>query len=114
MFDALSQPSTSTLPGNFRETAMFRNPNNTGPVRRIFAVTVEDTLWKEMEQYGQMMPYNKYGTTTVFFFRSGQPSPDQLEDSEVPFSEKYFTHCIGKYHKDAMGNVSFVKFPQLP
>lgn len=67
LFDSLSQPNPNTLEGDFKEVAMYRNPNNTGPVIRVFAVTVADTLWEQMRQYGDMMPYTKYGTTTVYF-----------------------------------------------
>lgn len=111
IIDSVTQPNTKTLPGNFRETAMYRNPNNTGPVVRIYAVTVEDTLWNEMERYGQMMPYTKYGTTTVYFFKNGGPSPAELDATPSHFGSKYQKNCLGKFHKDAMAAETFSKFP---
>lgn len=111
VFDSLSQPNTGTLPGNFTETAMYRNPNNTGPIVRIFSVQVDDTLWEEMEQYGDMMPYTKYGTTTVYFFKSGQPAPEELLPDAPHFSEQFNANCLGKYQKDAMGSKTMVKYP---
>jgi hypothetical protein len=75
VYDSLSQPTGQDLPGNFQEVATYRNENNMGPIVRVFAVTVADTLWTEMRQYGDLMPYTKYGNTKVYFFRQGQPVP---------------------------------------
>lgn len=111
LFDSLSQPNTSTLKGNFREIAMYRNPNNTGPVTRIYAVTVEDTLWNEMDLYGQMMPYTKYGTTTVFFFAAGKPAPEVIRPEAPYFDASFEVNCLARYHKDAMASETLAKFP---
>ena len=75
IFDSLSLPGVGDLKGNFQEVATYRNENNTGPIVRVYAVTVADTLWREMRQYGDFMPYTKYGNTKVYFFRQGQPVP---------------------------------------
>lgn len=111
LFDSLSQPNPNTLSGNFTEVAMYRNPNNTGPVVRIFAVTVEDTLWEEMRQYGEMMPYTKYGTTTVFFFRAGEAYPREIQESDPYFDQTFQSACLGRYHKDAMANATLTRYP---
>ncbi len=111
IFDSVTQPNTKTLAGNFKETAMYRNPNNTGPIVRIYAVTVEDTLWNEMELYGRMMPYTKYGTTTVYFFKSGGPAPAELSAGPPYFGSEYQENCLGKFHKDAMAAEAFSKYP---
>lgn len=110
LYDALSQPNPSDLKGNFREAAMYRNANNTGPVVRMYAVTAEDTLWDEVRLYGDMMPYTKYGTTTVYFFKGNQ-APQSLSP-QLPFFDAAFAPaCFAKYHKDAMGFVSIQRFP---
>ena len=111
LYDSLSQPNVKTLAGNFRETASYRNPNNTGPIRRIYTVTVEDTLWKEMQQYGEMMPYTKYGVTTVYFFRDDMPAPDSLSPAPPYFDRRFREQCLGVYEKDAMSSVTFIRYP---
>ncbi|MHC2992027.1 hypothetical protein OB13_10670, partial [Pontibacter sp. HJ8] len=63
IYDSFSLPSVDDLKGDFKEVAFYRNENNTGPIVRIYAVTVADTLWKEMQAYGDYMPHTKYGNT---------------------------------------------------
>ena len=111
--DAMNQPGVQDLKGAFREVAFYRNENNTGPIIRIYAVTVADTSWQEMEQYGNFMPHTKYGNTTVYFFRQGSPAPNQLRPGQENFNPALNPHCLAKYQKDVMGNVSFKRFPFL-
>ena len=111
--DAMNQPGVQDLKGGFREVAFYRNENNTGPIIRIYAVTVADTSWQEMEQYGNFMPHTKYGNTTVYFFRQGSPAPNQLRPGQENFNPELNPHCLAKYQKDVMGNVSFKRFPFL-
>ncbi|MFD2245980.1 hypothetical protein [Pontibacter ruber] len=111
VYDSFSQPSVDDLKGDFKETAFYRNENNTGPIVRIYAVTVSDTLWQEMEQYGNYMPHTKYGNTKVCFFLKDQPAPQQLQPGTNSFDPKYNSYCIARYEKDAMGQVSFKKRP---
>ena len=110
-YDSLSQPTTQDLPGNFQEVAAYRNENNTGPITRVLAVTVADTLWRAMRQYGDLTPYTKYGNTKVYFFRQGQPVPKVVRPGEVNFSPEFNKYCLAKYEKEVMSNVSFQKFP---
>jgi hypothetical protein len=109
--NALTQPGVQDLPGDFRETALYRNENNTGPIIRVYAVTLSDTLWSSMEQYGTFMPHTKYGNTRVYFFQSDGPYPTQLAPGEQPFAPTLQPHCLALFEKDAMGNVSFRKYP---
>ncbi|RZK14504.1 MAG: hypothetical protein EOO56_24825 [Hymenobacter sp.] len=111
VYNSLSQPTTQDLPGDFREVATYRNENNTGPITRVFAVTVADTLWREMRQYGDLMPYTKYGTTKVYFFRQGQPVPKMVQPGTVNFSPEFNKYCLAKYEKEVMSNVSFRRYP---
>jgi hypothetical protein len=111
VYDSLSQPTGQDLPGNFQEVATYRNENNTGPIVRVFAVTVADTLWTEMRQYGDLMPYTKYGNTKVYFFRQSQPVPKTVQPGEANFDAEFNKYCLAKYEKELMGNVSFRKFP---
>ena len=111
IYDSTSQPTVSDLKGNFKEQAIYRNENNTGPVVRIYAVTVEGSLWDEMQKYGELMPYTKYGSTTVYFFDASKPAPSQLTPNEPHFEQTFNGNCLAVYSKDANGQVSFTKSP---
>ena len=111
--DAVNEPGVQDLKGNFDEVAFYRNENNTGPIIRIYAVTLTDTLWQEMEQYGNFMPHTKYGNTKVYFFRKGRPIPEKVYPGEENFPAELQKYCLARYEKDAMGNVSFRKNPFL-
>ncbi|RIJ36973.1 hypothetical protein [Pontibacter oryzae] len=111
MYDALSQPSVNDLEGNFKEIAMYRNENNTGPITRIYAVTVEDTLWAQMQAYGDFMPHTKYGNTKVYYFLNTKPLPPEVYPGKLNFEERFQQYTVAKYEKDAMGQVLFVRFP---
>jgi hypothetical protein len=111
VFDSLSQPGVGDLRGDFEQAATYRNENNTGPIVRVYAVTVADTLWREMRQYGDFMPHTKYGNTKVYFFRQGQPVPKTLQPGAVNFDAEFDKYCLAKYEKEVMGNVSFARYP---
>jgi hypothetical protein len=110
--DSFNQPGVSDLEGNFKEISFYRNENNTGPVMRIYTVSVSDTFYKEMVSYGNLMPHTKYGTTTVYFFKAGLPIPTALKADNPHFDKAFAAHCIGVYEKNGMSQVSFSK--QLP
>lgn len=109
--DAFSQPSVDDLKGNFKEMAMYRNENNTGPIVRIYAVTVADTLWGEMRKYGDYMPHTKYGNTNVYFFLADKPAPTEVYPGDANFDARFQENAVAKYEKDAMGQVAFVEYP---
>nr|WP_295931336.1 hypothetical protein [uncultured Dyadobacter sp.] len=106
IYDSTSQPTVDDLKGGFREVALYRNQNNTGPIVRIYAVTVERPSDEEMTKYGELMPYTKYGTTTVYFFDPRQPFPKELAAGEPHFDAKFAALCLAVYTKDANGQVS--------
>ncbi|MDB5262631.1 MAG: hypothetical protein JWQ14_1912, partial [Adhaeribacter sp.] len=103
--DAVNQPGVQNLKGNFEEVAFYRNENNTGPIIRIYAVTVTDTLWSEMKKYGAFMPHTKYGNTKVYFFRKGLPVPAKLFPGDQNFDPKFKANLLATYQKDVMGTV---------
>ena len=111
IYDSFSLPSVDDLNGDFKEVAFYRNENNTGPIVRIYAVTVNDTLWEEMEAYGNYMPHTKYGTTRVYFFLNSQPAPSQVVPEQPNFDAQYNGNTLARYEKDAMGQISFVRHP---
>jgi len=109
IYDSTSLPSAKDLEGNFKEVAVYRNENNTGPITRVYAVTVEGRLWDEMKKYGDLMPYTKYGTTTVYFFDASQKAPDKLAETAPHFDAALNPGCLATYSKDQNGEVSFKK-----
>lgn len=111
MKDTFSQPTVDDLEGDFTESAHYRNENNTGPIVRLYAVSIADTLWQEMENYGNMMPHTKYGNTKVYFFSKGMDAPSEISPVSPYFEAHYQQYCLAKYEKSAMGEVSFRKYP---
>ncbi|MCE7062136.1 hypothetical protein [Dyadobacter sp. CY343] len=111
IYDSTSIPGVDDLEGNFKEVAVYRNENNTGPIQRIYAVTTESRAWDEMEKYGELMPYTKYGTTTVYFFDASKPAPGKLVPGEPNFDVAFNANCLAMYSKDQNGVVSFKKSP---
>lgn len=111
IYDSFSQPGPQDLEGDFKEVAMYRNENNTGPIVRIYAVTVADTLWEEMQQYGEYMPHTKYGNTKVYYFLKQRPAPGEVYPGEVNFDRQYQPNTVAVYEKDAMSQASFRKYP---
>jgi len=111
LWTVLNEPGIKGLKGNLKETAFIRNEQNTGPVIRIYAVSIDQENWIEMEQYGNYMPHNKYGTTRVYFFLSNKPYTGKLEITKSNIEEQYKQHCIAIYEKNGMSQSSIVKYP---
>ncbi|AWW29813.1 hypothetical protein DN752_06590 [Echinicola strongylocentroti] len=109
--DTFTQPGVDDLEMEFQEVAVYRNENNTGPIKRIYAVVVSDTLWHEMEQYGKLMPHTKYGNTQVYFFEDIANAPEKINAQSPYFDASLNPFCIGKYEKKAMGEEHFSKYP---
>ena len=107
----LTQSGPSDLPGNFKEIASVRNENNTGPVIRRYVVSLSDTLWQEMEQYGNFMPHTKLGVTEVYFFLNTGVLPESVRLGENPIEEGFTSNCLAKYQKNASGQVSLQRKP---
>lgn len=106
-----SQPGIEELKSGFKEVAKYRNENNTGPIQYVFAVTMKDTISREMITYGNFQPHHKGGTTKVYFFMEGTKVPMQLTAGQVNFDPSYNSGCIAVYEKSPIGNVSLVKDP---
>ncbi|MFN0290893.1 hypothetical protein [Pedobacter helvus] len=109
--DTFTQSGIEDLKGGFKEVANYRNENNTGPVQRIYVVTVKDTLGAQLKEYGDLMPHTKYGNTKVYYFLSDKPVPTALEPGDINFDAKFNTNCFALYEKSAMGNVGLIKWP---
>jgi len=109
--DIFNQPGIGNMKAGFKEIVKYRNANNTGPVQRIYVVTVKDSVWKEMEDYGNLMPHTKYGSTKVYFFMESDHIPKVLQPGEVNFDPQFNKYCIALYEKSAMSKVVFNKHP---
>ena len=110
LWNVAREPGIKDLPGNFKEVAFVRNEQNSGPVVRIYAVTVNGEYWKEMEQYGNYMPHTKYGTTRIYFFSDKKTYPTILTlGANIPAN--YRDNCIGIYEKNGMAQVLLRKHP---
>ena len=107
IWNVLTEPGIKDLKGNFKEVAFIRNEQNTGPVIRVYAVTVEGEPWEEMKQYGDYMPHTKYGTTRIYFFPANKPYPSELTLGDNNISEILEKNCLGIYEKDGMGQIKF-------
>lgn len=111
IWNAITEPGIKDLKSDFKEAAFIRNEQNTGPVIRIYAVSLNSEDWKEMEQYGNYMPHTKYGTTRIYFFLNNSEIPEELNFGEVNIPERYKKNCIAIYEKDGMSQTSIRKYP---
>jgi hypothetical protein len=109
--DTFTQKTVNDLKGGFTEKALYRNDNNTGPVQRIYSVSVKDPANAELEAYGNFMPHTKYGNTKVYFFKEGEPTPTTVYPGDVNFDAVYEKNCIALYEKSAMGNYGIILNP---
>ena len=111
VWNILTEPGITDLQGNFKEVAFVRNEQNSGPVNRIYAVTVNGQHWKEMERYGNYMPHTKYGITRIYFFSNKKKYPTKLLLSDNNIEDSFKEYCIGIYEKNGMSQVSLRKYP---
>jgi hypothetical protein len=111
IWNAINEPGIKDLKSDFKEIAFIRNEQNTGPVIRIYAVSLNAENWDEMEQYGNYMPHTKYGITRIYFFLNQKDLPKELNFGEINISEKYQKNCIAVYEKDGMSQSSIRRYP---
>lgn len=109
--DTFTQSGIEDLKGGFIEVAKYRNENNTGPVQRIYAVKVIDTIAADFIAYGNLMPHNKYGNTKVYFFLAKGDTPTELAPGNINFDQKFNKFCYAIYEKSAMGNFGLILNP---
>ncbi len=110
IWNANSQPGVGDLIGGFEEVAMYRNENNTGPINRVYIVSVTDSESAEMRSYGDYMLHTKFGNTKVYFFSKEDPTPLKVEGGAVNFDSKFDQYIVAKYEKNASGLVNFQQF----
>lgn len=111
VWNTITEPGIKDLKSDFKEVAFIRNEQNTGPVIRIYAVSLKTENWEEIEQYGNYMPHTKYGTTRIYFFLNNSDIPEELNFGDVNIPERYKKNCIAIYEKDGMSQSSIRKYP---
>ncbi|MFZ4102026.1 MAG: hypothetical protein ACOYKR_08725 [Sphingobacterium thalpophilum] len=111
IWNTISEPGIKDLKSDFKEIAFIRNEQNTGPVIRIYAVSMKTENWDEMERYGNYMPHTKYGTTKIYFFLNSNEVPENLNFGAINISEHYQKICIAIYEKDGMSQHSIRRYP---
>lgn len=107
----LSGDSAAQFETQFTEVASYRNPNNTGPVKRIYLVTVSQENHEEMLAYGGLQPHSKYGTTTVYFFPRGTALPTDISPQDLPLSDALGQACLARYRKLGQGQERYERGP---
>lgn len=111
IWNTITEPGIKDLKSDFKEIAFIRNEQNTGPVIRIYAVSMKTENWEEMERYGNYMPHTKYGTTKIYFFLNSTEVPKDLNFGDINISEQYQKNCIAIYEKDGMSQSSIRRYP---
>lgn len=101
----LSQPAN--LKGSFTEVAFKRNENNSGPVIRIYAITVKEPNGADYKGYGDAMPHTLRGNTKVFFFDEKGPVPVELK-LDFPYFDTLLYKPIQVYERNGAGVVSLL------
>jgi len=113
LISLLSGDSAAQFQARFTEVASYRNPNNTGPVKRIYLVTVSQENHAEMQAYGGLQPHSKYGTTTVYFFPTGTELPATISPQDLPLSEALRQICLARYRKLGQGQERYERGPLI-
>ncbi|MCG8321379.1 MAG: hypothetical protein MI921_17885 [Cytophagales bacterium] len=111
VYITFNQPGDERFSTRFKEITFLRNENNTGPINRIYAIYVQDSVWQDIESYAATKPYTKYGSTKVYFFMEDYPGESFLswqKPNVLPSRQKA---CIAFYHKENNGRVTFRKYP---
>lgn len=102
---------TASFETTFVEVLSYRNPNNTGPIHRMYVVSASGDNWEEMLEYGRRAPHSKYGMTTLYFFRENGPLPSTITPIKPHFETEIQQYCLARYQKDAMGQETFDEYP---
>lgn len=111
IWNTITEPGIKDLKSDFKELAFIRNEQNTGPVIRIYAVSLKSENLEEMLQYGEYMPHTKYGTTRIYFFLNDGDLPKELNFGEINIADKYQKNCIAIYEKNGMSQSSIRRYP---
>jgi hypothetical protein len=101
----------NSLEGNFKELGFKRNENNTGPVHRVYAYSIEDTLWSEMRKHADLLPHTKYGSTKVFYFLENKIPEEKIALNLDGLNESSHQFCIATATIDGQSRLEFKQYP---
>jgi len=110
-YSLFTSENINTINGDFEELAFVRNENNTGPVHRIYAFSIQDTLWSSMQKHADLLPHTKYGTTEVYYFLKDEILESQLKLTMKGINQKMQSKCILHAIKDGQARITFKKHP---
>jgi hypothetical protein len=113
IYSMFAEENIHDLEGDFKEVAYTRNENNTGPVVRIYAFTVADTLWTSIKEHTNLLPHTKYGTTEAYYFLKTDDLPTKVTLKDPKIAAEVQPYCIAKAVKDGMGTISLETYPFL-
>jgi uncharacterized protein YxeA len=111
LYSLFTSENINSLEGDFQELAFIRNENNTGPVHRIYAYSLKDTLWSEMRKHAELLPHTKYGTTEVYYFKAEDFQKSILNLSMDGINKEAQSFCIGYAKIDGQSRVMFTEHP---
>jgi hypothetical protein len=110
LFDLFSAENINSIEGDFEQIGFVRNENNTGPVKRLYAYNVSDTLWENIEKHANLLPHTKYGTTEVYYFLDAGETTIQLNLNNSQESLLGRENCVAHALKNGMGELHFSKY----
>lgn len=111
LFSLFTSENVNSIEGGFTELAFERNENNTGPIQRVYAYSVADTLWGQMQLHVDLLPHSKYGTTQVYYFLASNIPEVGVKLSLEGLSEDAKRYCIAQAKKDGQARIKLAKFP---
>ena len=101
--------------GQFEQVGYHKKTLSNGANFRVFSIYVSEfrddpDMWSKIQSHAKLQSYTPGGTTTVFFFKNRDMTPDVTFVGEK-FDEKYEPYCVAGYWKYPTGNEQFSKFP---
>jgi hypothetical protein len=110
-YSLFKSENINSLDGGFEELAFVRNENNTGPINRVYAFSVRDTLWLEMQKHTDLLPHTKYGTTKVYYFLHDEIMKSELKLNAQGLNQEAISKSIAHTIKDGQSRIRFMKYP---
>jgi hypothetical protein len=101
--ESFSGKGVADYQDKFEEIGYFRNENNTGPIRRVYAFRTKEQDPEVLKSFANLLPHTKYGRTLVFFVAETWKEPVVLSPESPYFPELLRSHLFAKYEKTPMG-----------